>query len=149
MSKREPKPQLIQPFTRLGHKVKHFGEWIRIATFHLMRLQRVSLLCEGGKNLPIDACCFYRVHSSIFSKSYFTHSLFCLLSLLILCSDCLSHYPCFSYGYCSYLYTKSSLCNFSILPLWLTNHFCLLQTLFRGAHYLFGCMGSTSTTSLL
>ena len=57
------------------------------------------------------------------SKSYFTLSLFSLLSFSTLCSDCLSPYLPSSYGYCSYLYTKSSLCDFSPLPSLLTNHF--------------------------
>ena len=82
-----------------------------------------------------------------FIKSYFTLALFSLLSFSTLCLDCLSHYPPSSYGYCSYLYTKSSLCDFSLLPSLLTNYFCLLQTLFRSAHYPSSLMSSTSTTS--
>ena len=42
------------------------------------------------------------------------------------------------------IYTESSLHDFSLLPLLLTNHFCLLRTPIRSAHYSSGC--STSTT---
>ena len=103
--------------------------------------------------------CFCHSHSSIFSKSHFTLSLFSLLSLSILCLDCLSHYPCSSYEHClsqfpcssyehcSYLYTKLSLCDFSLLPSLLTNYFCLPQTLFRSAHCPSSLMSSTFTTS--
>ena len=45
------------------------------------------------------------------------------------------------------IYTKSSSRDFSFLPLLLTNHFCLLQTPLRDAHYPFARMGLTSTTS--
>ena len=90
---------------------------------------------------------FCHSHSSIFSKSHFTLSIFSLLSLSILCLDCLSHYPCSSYEHCSYLYTKLSLCDFSLLPSLLTNYFSLLQTLFRSAHCPSSLMSSTSTTS--
>ena len=87
---------------------------------------------------------------SFFSKSHFTlshFSFFFFFSFLVPCSDCLGHYPCSSYGYHSYLYTKSSLCDFFLLLSLLTDYFCLLQTLFRGTHYPSRHMGSTSTTS--
>ena len=98
------------------------------------------------KDLTIDASCFCHVHSFYFSKPGFTLSHFPLLSFSVPYSDCLDHYPCSCYRYRSYLYTKSSFCDFSLLLSLLTNHFCLLQTLFRGTHYPSCCVGSTSTT---
>ena len=44
-----PNPNLFNLITGLSHKVVHFGGRVRIATFHLMKLQRVGLLCEGKK----------------------------------------------------------------------------------------------------
>ena len=78
-----------------------------------MRLQRVGLLCEGGKRYAYWCMLFMSYSLFYFSKSHFTLSLFSLLSLSILCLDCLSYYPCSFYGNCSYLCAKSSLCNFS------------------------------------
>ena len=97
--------------------------------------------------MTIHASCFCHVHSFYFSKSRFTLSHFSLLSFSVPYSDCLGQYPCSSYGYHSYLYTKSSFCDFSLLLSLLTNHFCLLQTLSKGAHYPSCRIGSTSTTS--
>ena len=97
---------------------------------------------------PIFA--MFTLFFSFFSKSHFTlshFSFFFFFSFLVPCSDCLGHYPCSSYRYRSYLYTKSSLCDFFLLPSLLTDYFCLLQTLFKGTHYPSHHMGSTSITS--
>ena len=82
-----------------------------------------------------------------FIKSYFTLALFSLLSFSTLCLDCLSHYPPSSYGYCSYLYTKSSLCDFSLLPSLLINHFVRCNHSLEVPTTLLVVWGSTSTTS--
>lgn len=111
-----------------------------------------------GKYFPINAC-FLPFTPFYFPKSYFTLSHFSLLSFSTLYLDCLSHCPPSSYGYCSYLYTKSSLCDFSLLPLWLINHFVccnhssempttFLVVLGFNLHYLWACtMFFLSTSS--
>ena len=63
-----------------------------------MRLQRVGLLCEGGKRYSYWCMLFLPCSLFYFSKSHFTLSLFSLLSLSILYLDYLSYYPCSFYG---------------------------------------------------
>ena len=88
-----------------------------------MKLQRVGLLLKGGKRFAYWCTLFLSYTFFYLSKSYFTLSLFSFLSFSTLYSDCLSSYLPSSYGYCSYLYTKSRLCDFSLLRSLLTNHF--------------------------
>ena len=56
----------------------------------------------------------------------------------------------FPYGYCSYLYSKSSLCVFPLSPLFLTSHSCLLSTFITSRVYPlpFGLMWMGSIPSL-
>ena len=105
-----------------------------------MKLQRVGLLCEGGKRLPINACYFCHIHSSIllsltslflpfFVSLFFPFQLFVLIALVSISFPLMGTVP---------IYTKSSSLDFTLLPLLLTNYFCLLQTPLRSAHYPFG-----------
>ena len=87
-----------------------------------MKLQRVGLLHEGGKRFAYWCMLFLPYTFFYLSKSYFTLSFLSsfLFNSLLWLPKSLSP---FSYGYYSYLYTKSSLCDFSLLPSLLTNHF--------------------------
>ena len=94
----------------------------------------MSLLHKEGKRFPIDACYFFYDHSSTFlsrtSLSFFSFlfpfqfSVF--LALVAVPLPFMVIVP---------IYIESSLHDFSLLPLLLTNHFFLLWTPLRSAHY--------------
>ena len=104
----------------------------------------MSLLHKEGKRSPIDACYFFCDHSSTFlsltSLSLFSFlfpfQFFVFLALVYVPLPLMVIFP---------IYIESSLHDFSLLPLLLTSHFCLLWTPLRSAHYPSG--GSASTTS--
>ena len=104
----------------------------------------MGFLHKEGKKFSIGACYFFCVHSSTF-LSLTSLSLFSFLfpfqfsvflALVVVPLPLMVIVP---------ICTESSLHDFSLLPLLLTNHFCLLRTPFKSVHYPSG--HSASTTS--
>ena len=121
-------------------KLSHFGEWVQIVTSRFDGITKSGFITWGREKIVHWCILFYlSKYYSLFLFSLFFHFQLSMLIALVTIM-----FPLMGIVL---IFTKSSSRDFSFLPLLLTNHFCLLQTPLRDAHYPFARMGLTSTTS--
>ena len=155
MNQRELEPQLGQPYNRLSHQICAFWGIGKDGYLLLLCDFKEWICCkrDGKGSLLMHAfmLCLLSFLFTLLFFSFLCYFSFSSLHFLVLVAILLPFMATVS------IYIGLILYDFSLLPLWLTNHFCMLWTPLQssplsywlfGRHYIWACrVHSLSSTA--